>query len=115
VKEDSDETSADSERRATAGYEKWKYMGTAFPFRWAFTGLLFIAVAGIVAINRIWHTPYRPVGIGAGLLFLLGSANLFHDIPRRRLGLISRLFLSLGIAALLALVVLGMLKRVGAT
>lgn len=50
-------------------------MGTAFPFRWAFTGLLLIAVAGIVAIDHIWHTPYRPVGIGAGLLFLVGSAN----------------------------------------
>jgi hypothetical protein len=99
-----------TEEGERADYEKWKYMWSEVPFRYAFGGLAIAGILGVVTFESAWNGPYRWLAVLLTVVFFGGTLRLFYDIPQRRLSLFSKVFLSFGLAVPLILVVVGLLE-----
>jgi hypothetical protein len=99
------------ERDTESEYERWKFAGSSIPFRYSLGGLFAVVLAGMATWDEWWNSAYRATGLAAGLLLLIGSAALFYDVPRRRLGLVSKTFLGVGFVVLGVLTIFRILSR----
>lgn len=88
------------QRNAEADYERWKHAGSAIPFRYSFSGLLAIVVITLTTWDLWWNSPFRGLGLAGVCLLLVGACALFYDIPRRRLGTLSKSLLFAGFVAI---------------
>ena len=91
-------------------YARWKGQ-SVIPFRYSFTGLAILGVAGSVKGRDVWETHYWPVALVFAVLFFAGTVSLFLDIPRRRLSPFSQAFLGLGVVVLVGLMGIGILTK----
>lgn len=82
----------------------------AIPFRIPFLGLFVLEACLVYAFERFWSGPIWWLPLALGFLYFAGVLHLFYDIPRKQLGLVSRGFLALGVAVLLAPIAFAILR-----
>ena len=85
-------------REIESDYERWKFAGSGIPFRYSLSGVATIVLIGLATWDNWWNSKFRPFGIAVALLLFVGAAAFLYDVPRRRLGFVSKALLLLGFA-----------------